>query len=88
MVSARGSDLASVGGPADGGTEHRPLAEATGKVHIGGETYRGNPGLPPEVKDTPEGLANGLPAVEDCTPWEDLRETHLARLVAKRPAVA
>jgi hypothetical protein len=32
--------------------------------------------------------ANGLPAVEDCTPWEDLRETHLARLTRQRPAVA
>ncbi|MFB7852777.1 hypothetical protein ACFC34_37985 [Streptomyces sp. NPDC056053] len=32
--------------------------------------------------------ANGLPAVEDCTPWEELRETHLARLAAQRPAVA
>ncbi|MFI2764816.1 hypothetical protein ACH5A3_39305 [Streptomyces echinatus] len=32
--------------------------------------------------------AYGLPAVEDCTPWEDLRETHLARLVRQRPAVA
>ncbi|MFL9652773.1 hypothetical protein ACJ7VE_03530 [Streptomyces sp. PB17] len=46
-----------VGGPADGLTEHRPLAEATGKVTIDGVTYRGNPGPPPEVKDTPEGLA-------------------------------
>jgi hypothetical protein len=25
---------------------------------------------------------NGLPSVEDCTPWEELRETHLARLAA------
>ncbi|MFD9398207.1 hypothetical protein ACFWA4_05230 [Streptomyces sp. NPDC060011] len=32
--------------------------------------------------------ANGLPAVEDCTPWEELREAHLARLTAQRPAVA
>ncbi|MFE9469235.1 hypothetical protein ACFYNW_37510 [Streptomyces virginiae] len=32
--------------------------------------------------------ANGLPSVEDCTPWEDLREAHLARLAAQRPAVA
>ncbi|MEU6863547.1 hypothetical protein ABZ924_09775 [Streptomyces sp. NPDC046876] len=32
--------------------------------------------------------ANGLPAVEDCTPWEDLREAHLARLAGRRPAVA
>ncbi|MEV0750192.1 hypothetical protein AB0I75_34160 [Streptomyces sp. NPDC050273] len=32
--------------------------------------------------------ANGLPPVEDCTPWEDLRESHLARLAAQRPAVA
>jgi hypothetical protein len=31
---------------------------------------------------------NGLPSVEGCTPWEELRETHLARLAAKRPAVA
>ncbi|MEU0947254.1 hypothetical protein ABZ379_31745 [Streptomyces canus] len=31
---------------------------------------------------------NGLPSVDDCTPWEDLRETHLARLAGKRPAVA
>ncbi|SEB61940.1 hypothetical protein [Streptomyces sp. TLI_105] len=31
---------------------------------------------------------NGLPAVDDCTPWETLRETHLARLAAQRPAVA
>ncbi|MEU5757101.1 hypothetical protein [Streptomyces sp. NPDC047829] len=31
---------------------------------------------------------NGLPAVEDCTPWEELRETHLARLARQRPAVA
>ncbi|MFD5473398.1 hypothetical protein [Streptomyces sp. NPDC127105] len=32
--------------------------------------------------------ANGLPAVEDCTPWEELREAHLARLASQRPAVA
>ncbi|MFJ3673782.1 hypothetical protein ACIPSE_45805 [Streptomyces sp. NPDC090106] len=32
--------------------------------------------------------ANGLPAVEDCTPWEELREAHRARLAAQRPAVA
>ncbi|MER6187718.1 hypothetical protein [Streptomyces sp. NPDC001652] len=31
---------------------------------------------------------NGLPAVEDCTPWEELREQHLARLAKQRPAVA
>ncbi|WP_331722834.1 hypothetical protein OG848_47695 (plasmid) [Streptomyces canus] len=31
---------------------------------------------------------NGLPAVDDCTPWEDLREAHLARLTGQRPAVA
>ncbi|GAA3800001.1 hypothetical protein [Streptomyces chiangmaiensis] len=24
--------------------------------------------------------ANGLPSVEDCMPWEELREAHLARL--------
>ncbi|MFC7989442.1 hypothetical protein ACFUV2_09035 [Streptomyces pilosus] len=36
-----------------------------------------------------EGIAaNGLPSVEDCTPWEELREAHLARLAAQRPAVA
>jgi hypothetical protein len=32
--------------------------------------------------------ANGLPAVEECTPWEELREAHLARLATQRPAVA
>ncbi|GHA30836.1 hypothetical protein GCM10010329_62810 [Streptomyces spiroverticillatus] len=32
--------------------------------------------------------ANGLPSAEDCTPWEDLREAHLARLAHQRPAVA
>ncbi|MFF3531315.1 hypothetical protein ACFYX5_32020 [Streptomyces rubiginosohelvolus] len=31
---------------------------------------------------------NGLPDPEQCTPWEELRETHLARLIAQRPAVA
>ncbi|MFF7443004.1 hypothetical protein [Streptomyces sp. NPDC008122] len=46
-----------VGGPADGRTELLPLPEATGGVTIDGVTYRGNPGPPPEVKDTPEGLA-------------------------------
>lgn len=32
--------------------------------------------------------ANGLPAVEDCTPWEELREAHLERLASQRPAAA
>lgn len=32
--------------------------------------------------------ANGLPAADECTPWEELREAHLARLAAQRPAVA
>ncbi|MEV7729754.1 hypothetical protein AB0P15_34340 [Streptomyces sp. NPDC087917] len=32
--------------------------------------------------------ANGLPAVEECTPWEDLREERLAVLASRRPAVA
>ncbi|MEU5709910.1 hypothetical protein [Streptomyces flaveolus] len=31
---------------------------------------------------------NGLPSVEDCTLWEELREAHLARLARQRPAVA
>ncbi|MGW7438479.1 hypothetical protein [Streptomyces sp. NPDC054849] len=31
---------------------------------------------------------NGLPSVEECTPWEELREAHLARLAGQRPAVA
>ncbi len=46
-----------VGGPADGRSEHLPLSEATGEVTIDGVAYRGDPGPPPEVKDTPEGLA-------------------------------
>ncbi|MFB6674469.1 hypothetical protein [Streptomyces sp. NPDC056390] len=31
---------------------------------------------------------NGLPDPEQCTPWEELREAHLARLTSQRPAVA
>ncbi|MYT97855.1 MULTISPECIES: hypothetical protein [unclassified Streptomyces] len=31
---------------------------------------------------------NGVPNPEQCTPWEELREAHLARLAAHRPAVA
>ncbi|MEV6004408.1 hypothetical protein AB0M25_35450 [Streptomyces griseomycini] len=31
--------------------------------------------------------AHGLPDPEQCTPWEDPREAHLARLAAQRPAV-
>ncbi|MGW5640911.1 hypothetical protein [Streptomyces sp. NPDC003832] len=31
---------------------------------------------------------NGLPDPEQCTPWEELREAHLTRLTAQRPAVA
>ncbi|MBK3583419.1 hypothetical protein ACFV6B_34735 [Streptomyces microflavus] len=31
---------------------------------------------------------NGLPPVEECTPWEELREAQLSRLAAQRPAVA
>lgn len=31
---------------------------------------------------------HGLPSVEDCTPWEELREAQLARLAAQRPAAA
>lgn len=32
--------------------------------------------------------AHGVPPVEECTPWEELREAQLARLAAQRPAVA
>ena len=32
--------------------------------------------------------ANGLPAPEECTPWEELREAHLARLAARRGTAA
>ncbi|WP_328303231.1 hypothetical protein OG389_35245 [Streptomyces sp. NBC_00435] len=32
--------------------------------------------------------AYGLPTADECTPWEELREAHLARLAAQRPAVA
>lgn len=31
---------------------------------------------------------HGLPDLEQCTPWEDLREAHLLRLAALRPADA
>ncbi|QNE73269.1 hypothetical protein F0344_00245 [Streptomyces finlayi] len=30
---------------------------------------------------------NGLPGPEQCIPWEELREAHLARLAAQRPAI-
>lgn len=40
-------------GPADGRTEY----QAADKVTTGDVTYRGDPGPPPEVKDTPDGLA-------------------------------
>ncbi|WP_327280470.1 MULTISPECIES: hypothetical protein [unclassified Streptomyces] len=32
--------------------------------------------------------ANGLPSVDDCTPWEPLREQALARLSAHREKAA
>ncbi|MFJ9656192.1 hypothetical protein [Streptomyces microflavus] len=32
--------------------------------------------------------ANGLPSVEECAPWEELREAQLSRLAAQCPAVA
>ncbi|WP_119294308.1 hypothetical protein [Streptomyces sp. YIM 130001] len=32
--------------------------------------------------------ADGLPSVEDRTPWEELPEAQLARLAAQHPAVA
>ncbi|WP_257033219.1 MULTISPECIES: hypothetical protein [unclassified Streptomyces] len=45
-----------VGGPADGRTERLPLSQLAG-VAISGVTYRSRPGPPPEVKSTPQGLA-------------------------------
>lgn len=44
------------GGPADGRTERLPLSQLTG-VTISGVTYHSRPGPPPEVKSTPQGLA-------------------------------
>ncbi|MEU5656773.1 hypothetical protein ABZ802_14270 [Streptomyces sp. NPDC047737] len=32
--------------------------------------------------------ANGLPSLDECTPWEDLRDARLAQLADVRPAVA
>ncbi|MEU5145363.1 hypothetical protein [Streptomyces sp. NPDC021139] len=49
-----------LGGSADDLTEHRPMAGATDKVTIHGVTYRGSPGPPPEVKNTPRGLARAM----------------------------
>jgi hypothetical protein len=40
------------------------------------------------VLEAPIIATHGLPAVEDDTQWGDLREAHLARLAAQRPAVA
>ncbi|WP_328793576.1 MULTISPECIES: hypothetical protein [unclassified Streptomyces] len=43
----------------------------------------------PALGDLRDGLVtNGFPSVAECTPWEELREAHLARLAAQRPAVA
>ncbi|MEU0126603.1 MULTISPECIES: hypothetical protein [unclassified Streptomyces] len=32
--------------------------------------------------------ANGLPPVDECTPWEELRDARLSHFAAQRPAVA
>ncbi|MFF3159422.1 hypothetical protein [Streptomyces sp. NPDC057910] len=31
---------------------------------------------------------NGLPALEDCVPWDELRDAKLRELVAQRPSIA
>ncbi|WP_437109204.1 hypothetical protein [Streptomyces sp. enrichment culture] len=69
---------------------------------MGAETTRPQPGaattnddLPPPRPDRSRSrtgvlediAAHGLPDPEQCTPWEDPREAHLARLAAQRPAV-
>jgi hypothetical protein len=46
-----------IGGPADGRIERLPLPQAAGKVTISGVTYKFNPGPPPELKNTKQGLA-------------------------------
>ncbi|MFD4661400.1 hypothetical protein ACFWP2_37970 [Kitasatospora sp. NPDC058444] len=45
-----------VGGPADGRIERLPLSQLAG-VTISGATYRSQPGSPPEVRSTSQGLA-------------------------------
>lgn len=46
-----------VGGPADGRTERLPLSRLRETITISGVGYRTRPGIPPELKDTPEGKA-------------------------------
>jgi hypothetical protein len=46
-----------VGGPADGRTERLPLSRLRETITISGVDYRTRPGIPPELKDTPEGKA-------------------------------
>ncbi|EYT77958.1 hypothetical protein CF54_39745 [Streptomyces sp. Tu 6176] len=71
-------------------------ADTTARQQLGADAADGLRAYAARTRESADQLAaalediaaNGLPAVEDCTPWEELREAHLARLAAQRPAVA
>ncbi|MET9500019.1 hypothetical protein [Streptomyces sp. NPDC006552] len=71
--------------PADPARQQLESATADGLRAYAARTRQSADQLAAVLEDI---AANGLPAVEDCTPWEDLRESHLARLAAQRPTVA
>jgi hypothetical protein len=72
-------------GPADITRQHLAPDTADGLRAYAARTRESADQLAAVLEDI---AATGLPALEDCTPWEELREAHLARLAAQRPAVA
>lgn len=71
--------------PADHARQHLEPAAADGLRAYAARTRENADQFAAVLEDI---AANGLPSVEDCTPWEELREAHLARLASQRPAVA
>jgi hypothetical protein len=71
--------------PADQARQQLEPAAADGLRAYAAKTRENADQLAAVLEDI---ATNGLPSVEDCTPWEELREAHLARLAAQRPAVA
>ncbi|MEU0947249.1 hypothetical protein ABZ379_31705 [Streptomyces canus] len=73
--------------PASTGHARRPLdpAAADGIRAYAARTRANADQLAAVLEDI---ATNGLPDPEQCTPWEDLREAHLARLTSQRSAVA
>ncbi|MEV6332230.1 hypothetical protein [Streptomyces sp. NPDC051909] len=71
--------------PADTGREQLPAAAADGLRAYAARTRAQADQLAAVLEDI---AINGLPSVDECTPWEELREQQIARLAAQRPAVA